>query len=700
MITVTVPATSANVGAGFDSLGLALSMHNVFTFEECDRIRISSVDGTHVPTGANNLVYRSARAVYDQLGIPLRGLRITQRNDIPMARGLGSSSACIVAGILGANALLGNKLTSRQMLTLATAIEGHPDNVAPAMLGGFVTSVYDEGQVYSVKKNIDEQLAFAAFVPDFRLLTSKARAALPDMVSHKDAVYNLSRAALATAAFCDGDYSLLGVATKDSLHQKYRLPLIDGGDEMFELAQDLGALAVYISGAGPTIMAVVPRDDQEFFARAQEALPQSEKLKHFTVYRLLPDNTGTREEEVFMGLIVQKFGGTSVKDRDRIFNVARIVANTRNQGNDVVVVVSAQGDTTDDLITKAAEITSDPSHREMDMLLATGEQISISLLAMALQEIGVPSVSLTGWQAGFNTDRAYTKARIKRLNTERVESELARNRVVVVAGFQGLNRSDDITTLGRGGSDTSAVALAAALHADRCQIYTDVEGVYTADPRKIPKATRLKEITFDEMLELASLGAQVLNNRSVELAKKYGVELEVLSSINPVPGTVVKEETKVEGMLIKGVAKDEDVAVVSILEVPDVPGMSFKVFSLLAQKNINVDIILQSSGSAGCKDVIFTCSKGEAETARAVLESNKTRFGTDKITVNNDCAKVSIVGAGMQSHPGTASTMFEALYSQNINIHMISTSEIKISVIIDKADADRAVAAIHDAFIQ
>ena len=401
-----------------------------------------------------------------------------------------------------------------------------------------------------------------------------------------------------------------------------------------------------------------------------------------------------------MGLIVQKFGGTSVKDRNRIFNVARIVANTRNQGNDVVVVVSAQGDTTDDLIAKAAEITGDPSHREMDMLLATGEQISIALLAMALQEIGVPSISLTGWQAGFSTDRAYTKARIKRLNTERVESELARNRVVVVAGFQGLNRSEDITTLGRGGSDTSAVALAAALHADRCQIWTDVEGVFTADPRKIPKATKLKEITFDEMLELASLGAQVLNNRSVELAKKYGVELEVLSSINPVPGTVVKEETQVEGMLIKGVAKDEDVAVISILEVPDVPGMSFKVFSLLAQKNINVDIILQSSGRDNCKDVIFTCPKGEAETAMSVLGANKSRFGGGEITINRDVAKVSVVGAGMQSHPGTASTMFEALYSQNINIHMISTSEIKISVIIDKADADKAVAAIHDAFIQ
>ena len=292
MIQVSVPATSANVGAGFYSLGLAVSLHNVFTFEEAEGIQISSVDGTHVPAGSNNLVYRSARVVYDQLGIPLRGLRITQRNDIPMARGLGSSSACIVAGILGANALLGGRLTKRQMLTLATAIEGHPDNVAPAMLGGFVTSGIGEGQVYSVKKDIDPELAFAAFVPDFRLLTAKARAALPQMVSHKDAVYNLSRAALATAAFCDGDYALLGVATKDVLHQQYRLPLIQGGDEIFELALDLGAMAAYISGAGPTIMAVVHRDDQVFFERAAAALQQSETLRRFTVRRLLADNAG------------------------------------------------------------------------------------------------------------------------------------------------------------------------------------------------------------------------------------------------------------------------------------------------------------------------------------------------------------------------------------------------------------------------
>ena len=394
-----------------------------------------------------------------------------------------------------------------------------------------------------------------------------------------------------------------------------------------------------------------------------------------------------------MALIVQKFGGSSVKDRDRIFNVARIVANTHNAGNDVVVVVSAQGDTTDDLIAKAAEITHNPSAREMDMLLAAGEEISISLLAMALNELGCHATSLTGWQAGFRTDRAYTKARITRLETERISSELERNRVVVVAGFQGLNKLDDITTLGRGGSDTSAVAIAAALHADRCQIFTDVEGVYTADPRKVRNTRKLEEITFDEMLELASLGAQVLNNRSVELAKKYNVELEVLSSLNPIPGTVVKEVTKMEGMLIKGVAKDTDVAVITILNVPDEPGTSFKIFGLLAQKNVNVDIILQSTGRDGKKDISFTCSEGDADIALKVLREGAN---FQDITCDETCAKVSIVGAGMQSHSGVASKMFEALSNNNINIKMISTSEIKISCIIDRADADKAVSAIHD----
>ncbi len=292
MIRVRVPATSANVGAGFDALGLAVSMYNVVEFSPSDRLEISTSDGTKVPTGSSNLVYRAAKAVYDQVDRPFTGLRMVQTNTIPMARGLGSSSACIVAGILGANALLGGPLTRRQMLTLATAIEGHPDNVAPAMLGGFVTSAFDEGQVYSVKKDIREDLVFGAFVPDFKLLTEQARQALPGAVSHKDAVYNLSRAALATAAFCDGEYDLLHVATKDALHQKYRLPLIPGGAEVFELALDLGAYAVYLSGAGPTIMAVLHRSDERFFAWAAECLAQDDALKAFTLHRLLPDNTG------------------------------------------------------------------------------------------------------------------------------------------------------------------------------------------------------------------------------------------------------------------------------------------------------------------------------------------------------------------------------------------------------------------------
>ena len=292
MIKVTVPATSANVGAGFDALGLALTLHNTVTLEESDRIDIQSSDGSLIPTGTSNLVYRSARAVFDQLGQPLPGICIRQENPIPMARGLGSSSACIVAGILGANALLGSPLTPRQMLTLATSIEGHPDNVAPAMLGGFVTSVYDEGQVYSARKAINEELAFAAFIPNFKLLTEKARAALPKTVERADAVYNLSRAALATAAFCDGDYELLKVATKDALHQQYRLPLIPGGERVFELAWDLGAYAVYISGAGPTIMAVVHRENSDFFARAEEALMQQPETMAFSLRRMVADNRG------------------------------------------------------------------------------------------------------------------------------------------------------------------------------------------------------------------------------------------------------------------------------------------------------------------------------------------------------------------------------------------------------------------------
>ena len=397
-----------------------------------------------------------------------------------------------------------------------------------------------------------------------------------------------------------------------------------------------------------------------------------------------------------MGLIVQKFGGSSVANAQRVMNVAKIVTDTYKQGNDVVVVVSAQGDTTDDLIEKANEINPAAHKREMDQLLAAGEQISISLLAMAIEKIGCPVISLLGWQAGFHTNSIHTAARIKNIKPNRLQAEIAKHNIVVVAGFQGINRYDDLTTLGRGGSDTSAVAIAAALKADKCQIFTDVEGVYTADPRKVENAKKLKEITYDEMLELATLGAQVLNNRSVEMAKKYGVELEVLSSLNPIPGTIVKEVAKMEKMLIRGVTKDNDVALISILNLQDTPGIAFKIFSKLSAKNMNVDIILQSIGRDGTKDLVFTVNKENGPIAVEVLND---LLEDCQITCKTDVAKVSIVGAGMESHPGTASKMFEALYESNINIQMISTSEIKISVVIDAADADRAVSAVHKAFI-
>ncbi|SCI17503.1 Aspartokinase 2 [uncultured Flavonifractor sp.] len=400
-----------------------------------------------------------------------------------------------------------------------------------------------------------------------------------------------------------------------------------------------------------------------------------------------------------MSLIVQKFGGSSVADANKLRNVARIITDTYKQGNDVVVVLSAQGDTTDDLIEKAKELNPHASKREMDMLLSTGEQISISLCAMCIESMGYQAISLTGWQAGMLTDSSYSNARIKRVRTERIQKELDKRKIVLVAGFQGINKYDDITTLGRGGSDTSAVALAAALHADLCQIYTDVDGVYTADPRSVTGAKKLEEITFDEMLELASLGAQVLHNRSVEMAKRYNVNLEVLSSFSGNPGTKVKEVVKtMEKTHVSGVAKDKNVARIALVGLADQPGIAFKIFSLLAKENINVDIILQSIGRDGSKDISFTVARGDSQRAREVMEENKEVIGCKSVELNDQIAKISVVGAGMANNAGVACKMFEALFSAGININMISTSEIKVSVLVDERDAERAVQAVHDRF--
>lgn len=400
-----------------------------------------------------------------------------------------------------------------------------------------------------------------------------------------------------------------------------------------------------------------------------------------------------------MGLIVQKFGGTSVADTERLRNVARIITDTYKAGNQVVVVLSAQGDTTDDLIEKGKEINPEGSNREMDMLLSTGEQISVALCAMAIEALGYPVVSLTGWQAGILTDTAAKNARIKKIDTERLEAELDQKRIVIVTGFQGVDRNQNITTLGRGGSDTSAVALAAALEADLCQIYTDVDGVYTADPRHVKGARKLDEVTYNEMLELATLGAQVLHNRSVELAKKYNVKLEVLSSFTGHPGTKVKGVAKrMEKTAVSSVAKDKDIARIALVGVPNEVGTSFKVFSLLAQNHINVDIILQGIGHEEGKDICFTVAEGDLKKAAELLESHKAELRFARLETNADIAKVSVVGSGMINNPGVAAKLFEALYDAHININMISTSEIKISVLVDKKDADRAVQAVHDKF--
>jgi aspartate kinase len=322
----------------------------------------------------------------------------------------------------------------------------------------------------------------------------------------------------------------------------------------------------------------------------------------------------------------------------------------------------------------------------------------MSLLAMAIQKLGSPVISLTGWQAGLKTDATYSNARIDDIETARLQTEIDEGRIVIIAGFQGINKYDDITTLGRGGSDTTAVAFAAALNADLCQIYTDVDGVYTTDPRIVKNAKKLTEISYDEMLELASLGAQVLHNRSVEMAKRYNINLEVLSSFNNIPGTTVKEVIDVEKMLVRGVARDNDVARISIIGVPDEPGIAFKIFSLLARKKVNVDIILQSIGRDGTKDVSFTVNEGNLETAIKVLNENLVAFGARNLNFDKNISKVSIVGAGMSTNPGVASGMFEALYNAGINIQMISTSEIKISVLIEQSEAERAVKVIHEHF--
>ncbi|MDE6432604.1 MAG: aspartate kinase [Lachnospiraceae bacterium] len=395
-------------------------------------------------------------------------------------------------------------------------------------------------------------------------------------------------------------------------------------------------------------------------------------------------------------LIVKKFGGTSVANKERMYNVANRCIEDYKKGNDVVVVLSAMGKYTDELIAMARDMNPNPPKREMDMLYTIGEQMSVALMGMVMNNLSVPAVSLNAFQVAMHTTSVYGNARIKRIDSERIRNELDQRKIVIVTGFQGINKYDDYTTLGRGGSDTTAVALAAALNADACEIYTDVDGVFTADPRKVPTARKLEQITYDEMLELATLGAGVLHNRSVELAKKQGVQLVVRSSLNTSEGTIVKEDAKMEKMLVSGVAADKDTARIALIGLKDEPGVAFRLFNHLARHNINVDMILQSVGRDATKDISFTVSEDNADEAVEIVERHFHEY--EKLDVDKEVAKISIVGAGMQSNAGVAAKMFECLYDEAINIKMISTSEIRVSVLIDEKHTEKAMNAVHEKF--
>jgi len=400
-----------------------------------------------------------------------------------------------------------------------------------------------------------------------------------------------------------------------------------------------------------------------------------------------------------LSLLVAKFGGSSVASLEKIHNVANRIAEMKGQGNDVVVVVSAMGDTTDDLLELAGNIGKNLDKREMDMLLATGEQQSASLLALTLAAGGCQAVSLTGWQAGIKSDDQHSKARIIGLETARIRDEIDKGNVVIIAGFQGISPAGEITTLGRGGSDTTAVALAADLQADRCMIFTDVDGVYTADPRIVKDARRLASIPYEEMLEMASLGAGVLQPRAAECAMLYGVDVEVRSSFNNNPGTIITEVGKMERQrIVSGVAHDCNVARIALFDVPDQPGVASIIFKMLADNRINVDMVIQSAMRDNRNDIAFTIERNEFQKARAVVNEIVMKIGASGMSYSIDVAKVSIVGAGMQSNPGVAATMFDALARKDINIHMISTSEIKISCIIDEDEIEAAVQALHERF--
>lgn len=708
MIKVRVPATTANLGSGFDCLGMALSLYLDVEMEHIEEGFIFQAEGEGVETLSSdnsNLIYRAACLVMDKAKISpnKRGLKITIKNEIPLARGLGSSAAAIIGGIMGANQLYELNLSREEILQMAFTLEGHLDNIVPALIGGFTISYRDQkGEIRWVKLEVPPDLRAVVGIPSFTLSTEEMRKVLPKQVSLQDAVDNLSKSALLVNALQQSKWELIPEAMQDRLHQPFRLPFIKGAKNIFAEVQKSGIAGVALSGSGPTVISLVKEGlEREIIKIMKKTFTEAGIEGQVRV--LDPDLDGARIVTGGMDypVIVQKYGGSSLSDIPKIKMVAQRIVEQARLGNRMIVVVSAMGKTTDELINKSRQILPNPSEREMDMLLSTGEQISVALVTMAIQALGKEAISFTGAQAGIKTNNSHTKARINSINQQRIKEALNQGKIVIVAGFQGVDEEGNITTLGRGGSDTTAIALAAKMKAARCEIYTDVDGVFTADPALVPEAGKIKEISHDEMSEMAILGARVLHYRAIDIARNYGVNILVKSSFHNSEGTIIRtgeEIPMLEKVNVRAVTHEIKVGKIVIKSVPDIPGIAAKLFKALAKEEIIVDMIIQSAEHNKVNDIAFTVAEDDLEKALNITKKVATEIGSPEVLADKEVAKISIVGAGITSDPLIAARLFESLARNGINIDLISTSGTRISCLINQKYIELAVRAVHQEF--
>jgi len=708
MVKVKVPATTANLGSGFDCLGMALSLYLNIEMEKMDHgftFQAKGEGSDIISSDSNNLIYKAACLVMEKVGLnpEQQGIKISIKNEIPVERGLGSSASAIIGGILAASQLYDLYLSREEILQMAFSLEGHLDNIVPALIGGFTISYKDNnGQIRWVKLDVPHDLRAVVGIPPFTLSTEEMRKVLPKQVSLQDAVDNLSKSALLVNALQQSKWELIPEAMQDRLHQPFRMPFIKGAKNIFSEVQKSGIAGVALSGSGPTIISLVKDGVENEIIKIMRQTFRKADIKS-QVKVLDPDTDGARIErgETTHPIIVQKYGGTSVSNIEMIKKVAEKIVQQASQGNRMIVVVSAMGKTTDELIKKSSEILQNPSEREMDMLLSTGEQVSIALVTMAIHALGAEAISFTGGQAGIMTNNSHTKARINSVNHQRIIKALDQGKIVIVAGFQGIDSEGNITTLGRGGSDTTAIALAARMKADCCEIYTDVDGVYTADPTLVPEARKIKEISHDEMSEMAILGAKVLYYRAIDIARNYRVNILVKPSFHNGHGTAVQTREEIpmlEKVQVRAVTHEINVGKIILKDVPDIPGIAAKLFKALASKDIIVDMIIQSAEHDKVNDIAFTVALGDLEKAIKITKKVAKEVGSPKVFSDKEVAKISIVGAGITSDPLIAAHMFEALASHHINIDMISTSGMRISCIIHQDHIADAVRAVHREF--